>query len=268
MKKIALTLGVVASLYAANISDVVKQTLSTNPDILQKVLDYEVVKQNLKKVRAQILPTLDVVAKTGDERTKTVSNNFQKKKLNRKDLSIVLKQNIFAGTSTKHDKRKEKANLASAKYQAKNEATMIALENLSAYIDVLRYKELKELSRQNLTTHENILNKIKKEMDSGVKSKADYHQALSRKALAASSFVKATRKYKNALATYEKITDSKVEVTNLKPLKAPLVSQVGSLSSILHNALSSHPSILAARYDVTAQKRSTYENTKLFFANC
>lgn len=105
------------------------------------------------------------------------------------EVSLSLRQNVFAGFSTMNEVDRQKARVRSSAYGLQGLSENIALQATRVYLDVLRMQELKTVAETNLETHRRIADQIKLRSESGVGSQADADQVQGRLSLAESNVV-------------------------------------------------------------------------------
>jgi adhesin transport system outer membrane protein len=109
----------------------------------------------------------------------------------------------------------------------KESSNSIALETVTAYIDLLRNKELLDISKNNVDVHKKYLDQIKEKVDAGIGRNSDYKQTLSRFENAQSIYYLNEQNYLNSISSFKRILP--VEV-NIEELSKPEIGELPAQS--------------------------------------
>ena len=228
----------------------VTNSLLTHPKIKQAYDLYQSRSHQIDQARAGYKPKLDVAAGVGPEWSKGTSASSHTH-LTRKDASVTLTQMLFDGFDTSSNVDRTKAEAEAQRLTLYSTAEDTALRVSEVYLNMLKQQEIYDLSKDNLATHEQILNDITKRTTSGVGSSADLTQIQGRVA----------RAYANMAAAQNNLDDARAEyirVVNKEPvdLVAPAASASlpGSLDDALKQARARNPVLLSALQDIEAGK--------------
>jgi adhesin transport system outer membrane protein len=164
--------------------------------------------------------------------------------LTRKEVAIVLRQDIFTGLDTWNLRTKEEQRAFSAAYSVVAKANEVALKMATVYIELIKQKELFDLANEKLDTHIKINNKIKERIDSGVGTKAELEQSDARLALAYSNVIVHQNNYEDAVTNFKNVYGNDVDV-NLLELPEPNFTLPLTLEDAFNEALESNPEIMA-----------------------
>ena len=242
---------------ALSIDEAVQQTIETNPQIQVKKEELLTEKETLTGAQSDYLPTVDLHYTVGGERTHTIANkNIDKSKGEdgkednlRQEASINLKQNLFAGFDTMYRVEQQEALILSAGSNVKDGANAIALETVTAYVDILRNKELFDIAKDSMEVHKKYLAQIKEKVDAGVGRSSDYKQTLSRYEASYSTYFLTEQNYKNSIATFQRLLSVEVSAEDLtKPIVGSLPAE--SLEELISIAMDNNPSIQVSQADI------------------
>ncbi|MDF1877973.1 TolC family protein, partial [Sulfurimonas sp. SAG-AH-194-L11] len=165
------------------------------------------------------------------------------------DASLRVTQNIFEGLGTMYQVEQQKVVILSADIGVKNSANSIALETVTAYIDILRNKEFYDIAKDNMQVHKKYLAQIKERIDAGIGRRSGYKQTLSRYENAQSSYFLAQQTYENSIATFQRILPVKADAKELvKPVIGALPAE--NLEELISIGVENNPSIQISQADI------------------
>lgn len=244
------------------------QALTSNPQVLGAEASVRAAGHDLRRARAGYYPSLDLDTRIGREHTNikqlSVAGNDEED-FWRRETGVTLTQLLWDGFATRSEVQRRVALLNSAEHSLADTQNAIAFRAAEAYIDILRNRELVELARENVVSHENTLKSVQAKLDSGVGNRADVDQATARLALARSTLTAREGRLLEAEARYERVIGAPpgelaVPVSTPsglveKGLVDPQVLQ-SAVESAQQRALSDHPAVLQSTADVEAADRA------------
>ncbi|MEJ2059475.1 MAG: TolC family outer membrane protein [Gammaproteobacteria bacterium] len=240
---------------AETVQQAVRQALATNPQMQASISERYARAQQLRQARAGYYPDVNVYGDWGWENsdnpfTQAEGNNGYVG-LTRKEASISLRENLFNGRTTTNEVARERARVNAAAYQVQQQAESVALQSVEAYLDVRRQRELLSLSQQFLKTHEEIYQRIRRRVASGLSNQGDLAQASGRLALANSNVVAAEANLRDAVNRYRSVVggspDEALELPALGPDALP-----NSLDEAVQLTVSGNPDLKSAQAEVAA----------------
>lgn len=202
-----LVTGVVAA-HATSLEDAVRISLTTNPDIGIVASNREAVDQELRQARGLYLPQIDGAAGIGREQHDDITTRRQDNDdrwLTREEASATLIQRLFTGFETEQTVARDKARVESAASRVFENAEFVALDAVGAYYEVLRQRELVDLSDENVRIHIGIVDSIGEQLAGGGGSRADLAQSESRLARARSTLAQTLNDLRDAEAFYTRV---------------------------------------------------------------
>lgn len=198
-----------ASGRAETLTDAVRQTLRTNPDIqieAQRRLAADSVEQ---QAAGGFLPRIDVSMGAGREgRLNTSTTGGQTVGQKRYDRTTTLTQMLFDGFATSSEVERNRARAESAAHRVGATSEQISLKAIEAYIEVLRLQEALRLTQENLAIHLRTYDQIKLRASSGVGRKSDQDQIEARLALARANLTAAEANLDVAAINYKLVVGS------------------------------------------------------------
>ncbi len=202
-----LVVGVIGA-HATSLEDAVRNSLATNPDIGIVAHNREAVDQELRQARGLYLPQIDGATGIGREMhdditTRRAGNDDRW--LTREEASATLIQRLFTGFETQHTVERDKARVESAANRVFENAEFLALDAVGAYYEVLRQRELVNLSDGNVRIHIGIVDSIREQLAGGGGSRADLAQSESRLARARSTLARTLNDLRDAEAFYTRV---------------------------------------------------------------
>ncbi|MHB8474227.1 MAG: TolC family outer membrane protein [Gammaproteobacteria bacterium] len=250
-KLLAVLIGgqLAAPLSAQTLIEAVQETLKTNPDILNSAQERLAVDQELRQARAGYLPSVDLNAGIGRERS---NNPFTAGSiaLTRREAGISLSQMLFDGFVTPSEVDRQMARVNSRAYTLQSNAEDMALHAIEMYLNVLRRQYLVAAAEENLKAHERIHDQIKLRSDSGIGRKSDFEQAVGRLALAHSNLLAEETNLKDAAANYRRVVGQTPDHLYMPASLAAALPTSGD--EALKIALANQPTLKAAEADVAA----------------
>ncbi|MBU1989209.1 TolC family outer membrane protein [bacterium] len=249
---------------AVSIGEVVQKTIESHPQIQIKKEELYTQRELLKSVKAGYLPSVDVSYSVGPEITKTILNKREQADLIRQETSAVLSQNIFAGFSTENGVKQQKALVLSANDAMKESVNNLALEAVTAYLDVLRNKELLEISKENVDVHKKYLSQIKAKLEAGVGRSSDYQQTLSRFENAKSVEYLSQQNFENAIFNFQRIFSENVSVEDFQ---IPVIGELpaNSLDSLIELAIKNNPTVHVSQNDIQAAQAALNRSNAAYY---
>lgn len=257
-----LLLPVLAS--AITLTEVVQKTIESHPQIQIKreVLSSE--KELLTAVEAGYLPSIDLAYMVGPEATKTIANQRDQETLIHQEASITLTEHIFSGLSTVNGVKQQKALILSASDNVQESANSLALETVNAYIDLLKKKELLDISKENVAVHKKYLDQIGQKVEAGVGNRSDYKQTLSRYENARSVKELTEQNYINSISSFKRIYFGDETPADLeKPTVGSEIS--ATMDEQVAIALQNNPTIHMSQDDIMVAQAALKRSDAAFY---
>lgn len=251
----------IGSLYAEQLNDIVNSAIKAHPNVTRQIKYYNGVLQDLEIAKSDNLPTLDYTGELGRE--KITADNLTDTNMNYYKNNLTLRQNLFRGYKTQSEIKQNEARIAEAAYTVLDRANSVALNTISAYIQVLKQHELTKLFKENIKNHEDILQKIQERTDAGVGKKSELLQTKSRVELAYSNFLVQQNDFEDTLTQYHFVVGRHFDQSEF--IKPDLDYKMPSnIDEAAYKAIINNPSIKALKATIIAKKEE-YKKTKSGF---
>ncbi len=231
----------------------VELAVLTHPEVMARWHQYLAADEEQSGASSHYLPQLNVTSAWAHER-KDRPDYFRERDYERHGAAIELRQMLFDGFATPS----EVARLSNRKlmryFELKATTEDIALEAVRAYLDVVRYRRLAELSSQNYATHRDLFSQIEQRVKAGVSKGVDLEQAAGRTALARSNELTERLNLQDVTSRYKRI----IGENPAESLQAPpaLSTRVPSESNLFPAALKQSPQLLASAASVRSAQQA------------
>ena len=260
MKPLVLLLaGLFASpVFAANtLKDAVEQTILKNPEVRMKWLSYKAAGEEQNAAKGNYYPRVDLNGYYGVE-NKDYPNS-KTGSFTHPGVNLELRQMLFDGFATQTEVRRLGYGKLTRYYELLAASDQAALETTQAYLDVLRYRELVNLARDNYAIHKETYDQIAERVNAGVGRRVDLETATGRLALAESNWLTQSSNLHDVSARYERLTGMAPSNDMSKP--ADLASVLPRDTASLRTQLATNPQFKAAVYNIRSA-RADAQNKK------
>lgn len=189
---------------AADIQQVVRQALTTNPEVRAALNGLSAAGHDVDVARGNYLPSIDASAGVGlEDREGDGRGSYDT------DFAeLRLTQMIYDGFATRSEvERLDRAELVRY-YELLDASESVTLEATQAYLDVSRYRELVRLAQSNYAEHLRVYNQIEERVRSGAGRGVDLEQISGRLALAESNLMTEASNLHDVTARYQRIVGS------------------------------------------------------------
>jgi adhesin transport system outer membrane protein len=250
---------------AQSLEQAIAYSLDTHPDIRAAYAQFKVVETQVEQAEAGYFPTIDLTGGIGYEYTdspSTRSTASDTKSLNRRELGLSLKQNLFSGFHTSSEVGRTSSSTTAEQWRLFSKAEDVALEVSKVYVDVIKHEELIGLSEKNLAAHQKIYDQIKLRTESGHGSSADLSQINGRLANAQSTLIAAKNNYLDSKSMFYRVIAQRPDNLVIPYPDSSLLPE--NKNKGLTAALKNNPVIKAAANDINAAQyqyksaKSTY----------
>jgi adhesin transport system outer membrane protein len=231
--------------------DAARKAVVGNPEVQARWHAFRAADAEQDAARGGYFPQVDVIASVGRE------NQFREglgtDRYTHRHATLSLNQMVYDGFFT----RSQVARLGYVRlvryYELLDAAESAALEAVRAYGDVLRYRELVQLAKENYVQHKQIHDQIAERARAGVGRRVDVEQASGRLALAESNLLTEVSNLHDVSARYLRLI-GEVPADSLPPIgerlaEAPLPP---TARDALREALAVSPVLTAAVENVRA----------------
>ena len=240
----------------SDLGDVIRDTLSTNPDVAEARDRWLARREEVRAAEGGFLPSLDLNAGIGYEYTDSPSTRVRdddSNELTRTELGLAARQMLFDGWGTRSEVSRQRARADSAAAQLLSVGESTAMKAARAYVDLQRYRDLRQISKENLDIHIRIQDQIHLRSEAGVGRRADYEQVKSRVALAEVNLVAADVNLLDAHTTFQRVVGRPPKMVYV-PAETPPGVFPESLQQALQVAQTNNPVLLTAAADIAAAR--------------
>lgn len=248
-----ITFFYITNLGATTLEDAVYQTLHTNPEIKDKTYVLEAVQKERDIAHSSYYPKLDISVGTGIANDKiSPSNNIQTgETVTRLNYAAVASINVFNGFDTHYAVESQKSRTQAAKSSLSDNKTSVSMQVIENYINMIKQKEVLEISKENVASHEKIYAKLKEYIDSGLGRVSDLKFASGRLTLAKINAVVNENNFIQAKVVFETIYGASIDT---KLLEEPIFDYVlpDSLEEALSISFKNNPYIQLSKNNITS----------------
>jgi len=246
---------IASPLWAANLNEVIAQTMRTNPDFLISQVNQQAAEQRLSQAQAGYWPQINLYVGGGREYSENSSTRLNSPSghvtLNRLETGINLSQTLFDGFYTKQDVHKQRQQLEASQQNSENKRNTLSLSAAEVYIEVQRRRALLELAKDNLVTHQKTVEQIHQLTTSGVGQQADLRQAQSRLALATANLIQAEGNQRDSESSFQRVVGElpqALDEISMTALQTRLPQDITAGLIIMEK----HPALEVAKRELTA----------------
>lgn len=201
--------GTAAAQQAETLQNVVKKAVVSNPEVQARWHAFLASQHEQDVARGGYFPRIDLSSSVG--RQNLTQPALPTTSFTARGAELSLSQMIYDGFATRNEVAKMAYSKLVRYYEVLDASESVALEAATAYLDVLRRRELVTLAQENLDQHSQLFQQIQQRTRAGVGRRVDLEQAAGRLALAQSNML--------------------TETTNLHDVSARFLRIVGELPS-------------------------------------
>lgn len=250
-KSLFLAVLFMINIHGQTLKQSIEETLQTNPSIIERQKNYNAVREDITIAKSGYLPKMDLTFGAGYENNKNFPDNLPNIK-NDGDVysaSVKLTQNIFKGFETTNRVDEENARTLAAAYSYIETANEIALQMVSAYVELLRNKELLGTARQNVEINDEIFKKVKKLYDAGLTTLSEVNKIESSLSLAKSNYVVQENNLANAHYILERVLGRSLDADAMQRPELN-VTMPATQNEAIEISLNNNPSLLVSIYNL------------------
>lgn len=241
----------------------VRQAVTTNPEVQARWHGFLAADEERKVARGGYFPRVDLTAGTGQEDRNTPGISYGTYSFNGVRLSLT--QMLFDGMLTRNEVHRLGFAKLTRYYELVEASETVALEAVRAYADVVRYRELVEIAKQNYVAHRQTGDLVQGRVNAGFGRGVDAEQASGRLALAESNLLTELTNLHDVSARYLRIVGVRPpEVMPRLPAKVQVGTMPASTGVLLKDGLEGSPALNAAFENVRAHDKAI-DSTKAAF---
>lgn len=246
---LAYVMGWAGHAFAYDLKEAAQEAALHNPEVVSRWHAYREATENIDVAKGAYFPKVDVSA--GVKREHLTQPGTPVRRYTTRGASLYLQQLLFDGFATRSEVERLSYAQRARYYELLDATEAIALEVTRAYDDVLRYRKLVDLAKENYVQHRAIHEQIARRVKAGVGRKVDLEQAGGRLALAESNLLVETSNLHDVSLRFQRIVgrmppeDMKEPATFDKDIPK-------TRADILLVGYKSNPAILAAQEKIVA----------------
>lgn len=236
-----------------NISEVIRLTLATHPQILQDFANQLASQEEINVAKGHLLPSLTLDGGIGPENSMnpgTAAAGLGDVTLTRKESQALMQQLLFDGGKVTNQIREASATYDVNSYLVAQAQEILSYDAASAYLAVLKQRQIVEVYSYDAQAHALLLTKIIKRYQAGAGTKSDVELAQGRLAQAQAQVTQSEGDLATANDTYMHVVGIYPTVNMAKPM-VPL-HLPGSLEQAQTLGMSMSPNIQGALAQIAA----------------
>ncbi len=254
--------------YPDTLTEVIRHTLETNPDVLISVHNRLAIDEKLNQAKAGYWPSIDLTVGYGHENSDNATTRNRRgggdTSLTRQELGLSLSQLLFDGFYVKNDIDKQESKVESAAYQVQNTSENTTLRTAEVYLEILRRQDIVELSKDNVVVHQKLQEQIHILVKGGAGRQADVQHSNSRVALAESYLVNAQGLLRDAETEYLRVVGKESRDLSPPPVEPLNKALPATFEEAFQLAMHQHPSLKVATAELDAAEAAQTQSNANF----
>lgn len=256
-----LILSVTTLLNAQSLKTSLEDVISTNPIILERLSNYNSVKEEITAAKSGYYPKLDLSLGVGYEKTDRDNTSFDFKVYQN---SLKYTQNVFNGFETTYRVQQQKSKTLSSAYSYIEKVNSTSFDLVNSYLQVMKNHELLQTAKENVEINQIVLIKVEKLYKAGLTTLSEVNKIKASLYLAKSNYVVQENTLLDAQYSLQKtlgkdINNSYMSRPQLN-VELPLTIQEAQ-----EFALKNNPSLLISEYNIKLSKASYKEKKAAYY---
>ena len=243
----------------------VREVLDTNPQVLEKLKDYNASVAASERSRAGFFPVVETAAETGYQRVSNSNTFYNEEDDGVSAASVTLRQNIYNGGFTSNDVAAKTALARARLFDFCDKANSVAFNSVEAYINLLKYQRLYDLAVENVAIHKNILASVKERIHAGTGSTSELSRVQGRLAAAQSKLIMRNNDYKRAVYKFHQLIGRYVDAEDLVLPKFDAALLSANLKEAFATLSKHHPRLIAADFKVDSQRKQYLRDKSQYY---
>lgn len=262
-KPITYVFGMATMVYASlaftqdgsvSVSESAQKAINSNPEVQARWHDFLASTEQQTAAIGGYGPQVDLSATLGHDRQYFRDNQSSDTSFRQRGISLTYNQMVYDGFATRSLVDSLAYSARVNFYKLLDSTEQFSLEAYRAHEDVLRYRALLELARDNLEKHKDVFKLITKRVKAGVGRSVDLEQVTGRLALAESNVLTETSNLHDVSARYQRIT-GEAPAPRLAASKLGTDILPDSLDQALNRAYANNPAHLATVENIRAANK-------------
>jgi adhesin transport system outer membrane protein len=229
-----------------------REAVTKNPEVQARWHAFLAAHDERDIARGGFFPRVDFNASVGreDRRSPAIDHG----RYNTNGAQLTLTQMLFDGMFTSNEVQRLGYAKLTRYYELLDASETAALEAVRAYADVVRYRQLVEIAKQNYVMHKGTSDLVQERQNAGVGRGVDVEQSAGRLALAESNLLTELTNLHDVSARYLRIVGQQPpDQLPVLPQKTQIAPLPPSAVALMNEGLPSNPALNAA-----------YENMRAF----
>lgn len=267
-KKIFLTLSLASFLVAQDMKTTVNEVISTNPNVLERLKNYNSTKEDVTIANAGYYPKIDLSLGVGREKTDRSGRQFgasdESFNLSVYQNSLTYTHNLFKGFETMYQVQQHEYKTAASAYGYIETVNDTAFNMVKSYLQVMRQKELLDIAQENIEINEEIFSKVQKLYDSGLTTLSEVNKIEASLSLAKSNYVVQENTLLDVQYSFQKILG---RYLNPEDMQKPVlnIALPASIEEAAQFAIKNNPSLLVSSFNMKTAQASYHEKKSPFY---
>lgn len=234
---------------------VVKEALEYNPEVQAKFNEFDATLHDRREAFGGYLPSIDLEGSLGsaerqhDEGRGWYTRNYAEARLT---------QMLFDGFQVRNRVNRLEHTSRQRYFDLLDEAETKALEVVTAYVDVERYREMVRLAQANLDNHKRVQKQIAERADRGVSNQADLTQINGRVSLAESNLLTEVANLQTVSARFQRLV-GRLPAEQVEKIASGMFVAPDDIQDVLTTAYSQNPALHSTFENISAAQASLGE---------
>lgn len=233
---LAVSVAMQESAWAMSLKEALEQAYTANPVIRAEREALSATDESVARAVSEFRP--DIYAEYSRGRQRLQYGNTNRVYGDRESRQIVLNQPLFDGLGSIARYKAAKYQVEAGRAQLSTVTQDVMLQAISAYVDVLRDKEVYEISKHNVEGLQKMADATQSRFDVGEVTRTDVSQAASRVSRAESDLAEAKGNLAASIAGFRRVVQAEPNVLEVQELVPPLP---GTLDEAVEVALANNP---------------------------
>jgi adhesin transport system outer membrane protein len=259
-----LSVGSINYAKATTLKEVVSDVLETNPVVRERLKNYNATREEIDIAEAGYYPTLDLQTAVGKKYTGRFSHDVAERTYDVFQNSLILRQNVFSGFSTKEQVNYQKMRTLAAAYSYLEKANDLTLQTIKVYLELFKQQEILLNSEVNVDHNEKIYQKVLKAYKAGLTTLSEVSKIRSSLSLAKSNMMVQKNRLSNAMFNFRRVTGHLVSLNKMSKVKFN-IKLPDNLQKATMYALEYNPSLLVGKYNIKGAEALYRESKSNFY---
>lgn len=205
---ILATLAMQDRLFAYTLHDAVYQTLQNHPDVLSSKADAAAAADDIRIAKGGLYPSLEIAAGIGPEYSDnpaTRASSGGSRSFTRRETGAFLQQLLFDGGNVRGNIKQRSFYYDASKHGIAETQERLAFQAVAAYHNILRNLEIVNIRKLDVKSHNELLGKVKRQLEAGIGRKSEISLANARLAASSARLQAAQGELENAYDIFTKI---------------------------------------------------------------